>query len=101
MLNRVEQALARHQHIRLSTISPDIWAGWYERFKVNAGLTRPGLVVDEDIEKGYFLQFAFQLGIPLDEVAAIFEYYRAGTSCGQVESVDSQVERVVESEVSE
>jgi len=89
MLNRVSQALARHQHVRLTSVSPEIWAGWYEKFKVNAGLVRPGLVVDEDIEKGYFVAFAFSLGIPLDEVRPIWEFYRAGTTnCGQVDSVE-------------
>jgi len=98
MLNRVEQALAKHQHIRLTSVSPEIWAGWFHKFLANAGLVRPGLAPDDEVVERYFYSFAFQLGIPLDEVKAIFEYYRAGTTnCGQVDSV----ERVVESEVSE
>ena len=89
MHSRVEAALAKHQHIRLSSISPDIWAGWFERFLLNAGLTRPGLVLDDEVVEKYFYSFAFQLGIPLAEVKAIFEFYRAGTTnCGQVDSVE-------------
>jgi len=90
MHSRVEAALAKHQHIRLTSVSPEIWAGWFERFLVNAGLVRPGLVLDDEVVEKYFYNFAFQLGIPLAEVKAIFEYYRNSTGCGQ------SVERVAE-----
>ena len=90
MLNRVEQALAKHQHIRLTSVSPEIWAGWFHKFLANAGLVRPGLAPDDEVVERYFYSFAFQLGIPLDEVKAIFEYYRNSTGCGQ------SVERVAE-----
>ena len=97
---RVEQALSRHTKTRLTEVDPRVWAGWFERFLANAGLSRPGLEVDEEVLGHYFFGFAFHSGASLEEAARAWEYFKTGRNFSQ--SVDSQtVERVVESEVSE
>lgn len=89
MHSRVEAALAKHQHIRLTSVSPEIWAGWFHKFLANAGLVRPNEELDEDVKQSYFFQFCFQAGVPLREAAEAWQYYRAGTTnCGQVDSVE-------------